>query len=185
MSGRSYFYRLIGRKILRSFVKDREGVTAVEFSMVALPFFILLFGMMEVGIAMFVARMVDNSVISASRLIRTGQAHTSGFTASQFKSQICTFMPAFMCDTDRILVEVESVDSFAAASSTDSLYDEDGNLRDDDDMKYDIGGAGKIVVVKVIYKWPMMTSALNLALDDSGTERNLTSTMVFRNEPWE
>ncbi|MBG6145859.1 MAG: pilus assembly protein [Roseibium album] len=185
MSGREKHRRFLGTRLLRSLLKDREGVTAVEFSMVALPFFIIVFGIMEVGITMFVGRMVDNSVISASRLIRTGQAHTSGLTASQFKSQICDFMPAFMCDTDRIVVEVESVDSFAAAGSTDSLYDADGNLKEDDDLTYDIGGAGKIVVVKVIYKWPMMTAALNLALDDSGTERFLTSTMVFRNEPWE
>jgi len=184
MSGKVKHRRFLGSRKLRSFLKDREGVTAIEFSMVALPFFILVFGIMEVGIAMFVNRLVDNSVISAARLIRTGQ-HADINNTADFKNSICGFMPTFMCDTDRIVLEVESVDTFADAGSTDSLYDDDGNLKEDDDLTYDIGGAGSIVVVKVIYKWPMMTSALNLALDDNGTERNLTSTMVFRNEPWE
>ncbi|WP_306141246.1 TadE/TadG family type IV pilus assembly protein [Roseibium sp. MMSF_3412] len=185
MIGRLKHTRFPGKRKIKSFAKDRDGVTAVEFSMVALPFFIIVFGIIEVGVSMFVNRMVDNSVISAARLIRTGQAQTAGLSADQFKTQICDFMPSFMCDADRIVVEVDSVGTFADAGSTDSLYDADGNLKDDDDLAYNIGGAGNIVIVKVIYKWPMMTSALNLALDDNGTERYLTSTLVFRNEPWE
>ncbi|WP_299475176.1 TadE/TadG family type IV pilus assembly protein [uncultured Roseibium sp.] len=184
MSGRSYYRRLIGRRILRSFVKDREGVTAVEFSMIALPFFIIVFGIMEIGIAMFVNRMVDNSVISASRLIRTGQ-HGGISTVAEFKDVVCGYMPSFMCDTDRLTVDVQRVDDFADAAAQASPYDEDGNLKDNDDDNLSTGGAGDIVVVKVLYRWPMMTSALNLALNDNGTERYLTSTMVFRNEPWE
>jgi len=39
-------------------------------------------------------------------------------------------------------------------------------------------------VVNVIYRWPMITSLLSLNLADHGSERYLTSTLVFRNEPW-
>ena len=184
MSGRDKNRRSFLNRKLKSFLKERDGVTAVEFSMLALPFFIIVFGLMEVGIAIFVNRMVDNAVISSSRLIRTGQ-HASITSTAEFKTAICGFMPAFMCDTDRITVVVETGTSFADAASKASPYDEDGELKEDDDTAYNIGGAGSIVVVKVIYRWPMMTSALNLALDDNGTERYLTSTMVFRNEPWE
>lgn len=166
----------------RSLWADREGITAIEFSMIALPFFVLSFGIIEVGLSHFVNRMVDNAVISASRLIRTGQADQSGISADEFKTQICGFMPDFMCSTERIYVEVTAVDTFADANSTDSLYDDDGNLRDA--FGFDVGDAGGIVVVNVIYKWPMMTSALQLDHADHGNERHLTSTMVFRNEPY-
>ncbi|CTQ62049.1 TadE/TadG family type IV pilus assembly protein [Roseibium album] len=183
MSGREKHRRFLGTRLLRSLLKDREGVTAIEFSMVALPFFIIVFGIMEVGITMFVNRMVDNALISASRLIRTGQ-HIDISSNEEFKNKICGFMPAFMCDIERIIVAVETANTFSEASDKASLYDEHGDLKEDG-FSHAPGGAGDIVVVKLIYKWPMMTSALNLALNDHGTERFLTSTMVFRNEPWE
>lgn len=167
----------------RSLAEDRSGVTAIEFALVALPFFTLALGIIEIGLAHFANRMVDNAVVEAARLIRTGQAHSGSITAEGFKTQICSHMPTFMCDEGRITVEVDSIDDFADAQSTDSLYDEDGNLRDD--TGYDIGGASEIVVVNVIYKWPMVSSVLKFDNGDHGYERHLTSTMVFRNEPWE
>ncbi|MCX2724146.1 TadE/TadG family type IV pilus assembly protein [Roseibium salinum] len=167
----------------RSLWHDRSGVTAIEFAMVALPFFALVFGIIEVGLAHFANRMVDNAVVSAARLIRTGQAEKGKISADSFKQQICDSMPSFMCDTDKIYVDVTSVDSFAKAQSTDSLYDEDGKLKEE--LSYNIGGSGDIVVVNVIYKWPMVAANLYLDYADHGNERHLTSTMVFRNEPWE
>jgi TadE-like protein len=178
---RFYWQRLNkAREKVKSLWADRRGVTAIEFSMVALPFFVLAFGIMEVGLAHFANRMVDNAVISASRLVRTGQA--GALTESDFKTQICGFMPDFMCNTERIFVEVKPIPSFSAASSTDGLYDDDGNLKDANG--FDPGDAGGIVIVNVIYKWPMMTSMLGIDNGDHGDERHLTSTMVFRNEPY-
>ncbi|WP_428673047.1 TadE/TadG family type IV pilus assembly protein [Roseibium sp.] len=180
---RSWQFRKQGSKRLRSLLKDRSGVTAIEFSMIAIPFFILAFGIIEVGLAHFANRMVDNAVISASRLIRTGQAKDGTLTSDDFRTQICNFMPDFLCNKDRITVEVQSVGTFAEAGSTKDLYDKDGKIRED--LKFATGGAGDIVVVNVIYKWPMITAVLNLDKGDRGKERHLTSTMVFRNEPWE
>lgn len=167
----------------KTLAKDRSGVTAIEFAFVAPPFFLLAFGIIEIGVAHLVNRMVDNAVVEAARLIRTGQAHTGSISAAGFKTEICGFMPSFMCNEDRITVEVESIEDFSSAQSTDSLYDDEGELRED--TGYDIGEASEIVVVNVIYKWPMMSSVLKFDNGDHGNERHLTSTMVFRNEPWE
>jgi Flp pilus assembly protein TadG len=161
---------------------DRSGVTAVEFALVALPFFTLAFGIIEIGLVHFANRMLDNAVVSAARLIRTGQAQGK-LDQAQFEQSVCDFMPSFMCDTSKIYVDVQSVPDFASAGSTSVLYDEDGNLKDE--TSYDTGGASEIVVVNVVYKWPMMTSIFNFDAADHGGERHLTSTMVFRNEPWE
>ncbi len=171
-----------------SLAKDRSGVTAIEFAFVAPPFFLLAFGIIEIGVAHLANRMLDNALVESARLIRTGQAQ-GNIAADEFKTQLCSSMPSFMCDKDeitgeeRMVIEVESIADFADAQSTDSLYDEDGNLRDD--TKYDPGAASEIVVVNVVYKWPMMSSVLEFDNGDHGFERHLTSTMVFRNEPWE
>lgn len=165
-----------------SFCKDERGVTAVEFSLIAIPFFLIVFGIIEVGLSHFVHRMVDNAVITASRLIRTGQAQD--FDASDFQTEICDALPGFLCSMDRIVVDVSRVDNFSAAlSPSESLYDDEGNLKEDSSFPAE-HTAGDIMVVNVIYKWPMITSLLALNLSDNGSERYLTSTVVFRNEPW-
>ncbi|MES0880410.1 TadE/TadG family type IV pilus assembly protein [Roseibium sp. SCP14] len=174
----------IARRKGKTFAKDQSGVTAVEFAIVALPFLAICFSIMEVGFAHFASRMLDNAVINASRLVRTGQAKDGTISKAQFKQQICDFMPPFMCDLDRITMEVKPYPSFQAAKDLDSLYDDEGNLKDDDETAYDPGDSSNIVVVNVIYKWPLMTSFWGFTAADHGTVRHLSSTMVFRNEPW-
>ncbi|EAV44420.1 TadE/TadG family type IV pilus assembly protein [Roseibium aggregatum] len=166
-----------------AFGRNDSGATAVEFALIAIPFFTVVFGIIEVGLYHFVNRMFDNAVITASREIRTGQAHEGGFNATTFKTHICDNLPDFLCSMDRLVVDVDKVETFALAkSASESLYDEEGNLKEE--SNYEDAGAGEIVVVNAIYKWPMITSLLALNLADHGNERYLTSTMVFRNEPW-
>ncbi|WP_298960553.1 TadE/TadG family type IV pilus assembly protein [uncultured Roseibium sp.] len=172
------------RRRFFSIRKDESGATAIEFSLVAIPFFLLLFGIVEVGLIHMVNRMLDNAVIEASRMIRTGQAQTSGFGADDFEGEICNALPAFLCSTERIVVVVDNIASFSATSDI-NMYDGDGNLVEDSSYVDDANKSGAIVFVSVVYRWPMITSLLSLNLADHGTERHLTSTLVFRNEPWE
>ncbi|MCV0425589.1 MAG: pilus assembly protein [Roseibium sp.] len=166
----------------RKLWKDLSGATAIEFAAVGLPFFLLALATIEVGLAYFANRMVDNAVVTASRLIRTGQAADGAISQTEFKTQICNSMPDFMCDLDRINVEVTSVDSFLNADPTADLYDDDGEVRNP--LGFDTGDANSIIVVNVVYEWPMLASTLGLDPGDAGNTRYLTSTMVFRNEPW-
>ncbi|WP_209010858.1 TadE/TadG family type IV pilus assembly protein [Labrenzia sp. PHM005] len=170
------------RRRLRSFARDKDGVTAIEFAFVALPFFTVVFGILELGLAFLVNRMVDNAVIEASRLIRTGQATSSSFSANDFADQVCNALPGFLCQSDRIRVNVSKANDFTNITSLDSLYDSEGNIVDDN--AYASSNESEIVVVNVVYRWPMFSSFMNLSALDHGSERHLSSTMVFRNEPW-
>ncbi|KZM48398.1 hypothetical protein OA90_20865 [Labrenzia sp. OB1] len=183
MRGRKRSFWPFRRRNRRSLLKDDRGVTAIEFAMIGIPFFVLSIGIMEVGLVLVVNRMVDDAVVSAARMIRTGQAQEGTFTADEFRDQICGFLPTFVCDASRMSVEVVSVDSFAEANAAPSLYDDEGNIRED--LQFVTGDASDIVVMNVIYKWPMMMSNLELYPEDRGGVRHLTSTLVFRNEPWE
>jgi hypothetical protein len=51
---------------------------------------------------------------------------------------------------------------------------------------YDAGGPGSIVVVRLMYQWPVYVSLLGLNLSDvSGGKRVIMSTVAFRNEPYQ
>ena len=174
--------RLALRSFVRKLARNKDGATAIEFALVALPFFTVVFAILELGLAFIVNRMVDNAVIEASRMIRTGQASQANFSTANFRDQVCASMPTFLCSAERIRVNVSVANDFVNVNSIDSLYDEDGNLKDDN--AYTQSQKSEIVAVNVIYKWPMFTSFLNLSALDHGNERHLSSTMVFRNEPW-
>ncbi|GGB57387.1 pilus biosynthesis protein TadE [Roseibium aquae] len=170
------------RKISRRYCRDRQGVTAIEFAIVGPPFFLLVIGIIELGLAFFVNRMVDNAVLESSRLIRTGQAQS--FDAASFKTSICDGLPTGFCQPERIVLSVEKIDSFSNSANDlkEPLVDENGDPLDD---YYEVTAAEDIVAVRVMYRWPMFSALLQTSPGDSGTERQLYSTFIFRNEPWQ
>lgn len=172
-------------RLSRRYKTDQSGVTAIEFGIVGIPFLLLVLGTMEMGLAFFVNRIVDNAVLESARMIRTGQAEKGNFSPSAFKDDICSNLPSVLCDLDKFAVDVRSYDNFSGLSDLENhtMLDKDGNLKDS--FEYNDGKASSIVVVRVIYRWPMFSALMQLdAGDTGGTERLLSSTAVFRNEPF-
>ena len=58
---------------LRRWRRDQSGVTAIEFGIVAMPFMMLLFGIISVCLYFFTKFTMENAVWQAARAIRTGQ----------------------------------------------------------------------------------------------------------------
>ena len=66
---------------------------------------------------------------------------------------------------------------------TTKPIDANGNLVKN--FTYDPGGPGCLVVVKLLYEWPVYLSLMGLNLADmSGKKRLLVATSAFRNEPY-
>lgn len=172
-------------RVCRRYNTDQSGVTAIEFGIVGIPFLLLVLGTMEMGLAFFVNRIVDNAVLESARMIRTGQAEKGNFSPAAFKADICSNLPDVLCDLDKFAVDVRSYSSFAGLDDlkNHSMLDEDGNLNIS--FEYNDGDASSIVVVRVIYRWPMFSALMQFDAGDTGSaERLLSSTAVFRNEPF-
>ncbi|AWI90202.1 pilus assembly protein TadE [Methylobacterium sp. DM1] len=79
-------------KSLRSrFVRNVDGIAAVELSLVILPLFVLVMVIMEASILAFAQHQLDVSVQRATRLVRTGafQEGGAGDVAQQMRSLLC------------------------------------------------------------------------------------------------
>lgn len=169
------------RRRILSFGRNREGTAAIEFGFVAIPFMMLLLGIIEIGLVFFADQVLNNAVLDAARLIRTGQAQAQGFNAAKFKEQILANVAGFPMSADRLTIDVEKIDSFA--SYTPKPLIDDGKLTDD--VGYDHGEANEIVIVRAMYRWPMASSLMALNFGDLGNgDRLLVATTVFRNEPF-
>lgn len=169
------------RPMRRDFRRADDGTAAIEFALVGLPFFFMLFAILEIGLIFTLDAVLENATVDAGRLIRTGQAATRGITASQFKDEVCDRMGVFGSDcSNRAMVDVRVIPQFNAPPA-DPM--DDGDLRANE-MLYNRGAPGDIVVVRVFYSHPLMTTFLEEGLSrmDDGNAV-LTATSAFRNEP--
>jgi Flp pilus assembly protein TadG len=64
---RRYFSGNLGR-----LAKERRGAITVEYALLALPFFTILFAIIETGYIFFAAILIEGATAEASRQIRTG-----------------------------------------------------------------------------------------------------------------
>jgi Flp pilus assembly protein TadG len=170
-------------RFLRRARTNDSGATAVEFAMVAAPFFFLLFAMIEIAAVFFTSTVLENAVLETAREIRTGQVQNGGITQAQFRDEICDRV-SIVGDCDRLEFDVQVFDGFNSVTQTSPIAG-DGSL-DTGSFGWDPGGAGDIVLVRVFYRWSLLTPNFGGALSNmGGNQRLLTAATVFRNEPFD
>ena len=169
-------------RLLNLFRKDRSGTTAIEFGIVAAPFFALLLAIIEVSLVFYGGFTLENAVDNAGRLIRTGQAQQQGFNQAQFKTEVCNNVYALFDCAGNLKVEVLRFDDFNGISLPDPI-DGSGNLRND--FSYDHGNARDVVIVRVFYEWDLIAKFPGLLGNMANGNRLLVAATTFRNEPFD
>lgn len=176
--------RLLEFAALRRLVRQQDGAAAVEFALVAAPFLALLFAILETALVFFSGQTLETAAVDSARLIMTGQAQTQNLDQSTFKNAVCAKIYALFDCNAGIYVDVRTFTSFATISTANPI-DANGNLVNN--FVYQPGGPGDIVVMRLMYQWPIYVSLLGLnALSNmSGNNRLLVATVTFRNEPYQ
>lgn len=171
---------LLGR--YRLFIKDRSGANAVEFGIVALPFFALMMAIIEASMAFFAGQLLDTGLNDAARLIRTGQAQASAYDAARFKQEVCNRIPALITCNASLTIDVRVATSFSTSNFT--VPTASGNF-DSTQTQYNIGGSSSVVVARAFYKWPSFANLLGSSLSNQADKTILlVATSAFRNEPF-
>ena len=170
-------------RAVRRLARDERGATAVEFSLVAVPFFALIFAIFNTAFAIFAANTLETAVADTARLIRTGQAQNAGLSADTFKSKVCAqLVYMFNCDSG-LHIDVETYPSFGSISLTLPL-DANKNLKTNG-YAFTPGHGGDIVVVRAFYAWPIIVNGLGNNFTNLGNgDLLLAATAAFRNEPF-
>ncbi|MGJ3231051.1 MAG: TadE/TadG family type IV pilus assembly protein [Oceanicaulis sp.] len=177
----TFLRRYAPRTALR-FARDRDGSAAVEFALVATPFFFLLFGIIEVALIFFATAVIEDAVAEAARDIRTGELQTAGQTEADFRAVICERINT-IADCGRLRVDVRTFENFTGADMGAPIGD-DGEL-EDDGFTFEPGEAGDVVVVRVFYDWQLLGPGfLNGLSNMSGNRRLISAATAFRNEPF-
>jgi Flp pilus assembly protein TadG len=167
------------------FLRASRGATAVEFAFVALPFLVLLFGIIELGGVFLASTTLELATDKAARQIRTGEfTNGGGSTKDDFKTLVCQQMSWLQSSCpNNLFIDVRTFDNFQDLAATNDIG---GANFDDSTTCWATGAPTDIVLVRTFYRWDLFTPMLDRALENvPGTNTRLISTVsTFRNEPY-
>jgi Flp pilus assembly protein TadG len=170
------------RRTISGFAVAERGATAVEFALIAPAFLATLFAVIQTTIFLFAQATLQNAADEAGRLFMTGQAQN--LTQSQFASDVCPMVSAlFTCAN--LMVNVASYASFSSASTAAPALTYNANGSVSNTWSYSPGTQGEIMVVQLIYQWPVIGMPIGSVLPNSGNGTvEMMGVTAFRVEPY-
>jgi len=169
----------------RAFARDEQGVTAIEFGMLALPFFTLILAIIQTAIMFLGMQVLDSAVEDASRRVRTGEALTSGYTMTEFRSLLCGYT-FNLFDCSQIKLKVEVISNFSSATTNQTVQSCNAttctwSVTED----FHCGSGRSVMQVSAYYRWPLLVVLPYFNLKNQPDNYRLISAIrVFRNEPF-
>jgi Flp pilus assembly protein TadG len=173
-------------RVLR-FARAQEAATAVEFALIAPAFLATLIAVFQTCIFMFAQVVLQNATNTAARYFLTGQAQNNGCTASQIINGGCGTLagvcPAAMFNCNNLYLVVQNYSSFSAANtSAPTMYNGTTPVTS---YAYSPGAPGDIMVVQLIYAWPVVGGPLGFTLANlPNGAAEMIGVSAFRVEPY-
>lgn len=180
--------KLLGRALLprqrRAFLRDERGVTAIEFGLLAPPFFLIIGAILETSVVFLSTQILETALQDTARLVRTGQMQSS--TSERFKTEICSRLYGlFNCDG--LFLELQDLDGFSDNQIAPPIdFDcEEEDCRWNREPIYSPGQTSNYMAAQVYYRWPIILDFYGVTLANLSTgERVLGAATVFQNEPF-
>lgn len=181
------------RRWAARFASAREGVTAVEFGLIAMPFLCLMAAIVETALAFFAGQILDNAVSNAARQLYTGQFQAARPANASAKETLATFGEA-ICKSRVTLFDCRSVKidvlnmtgktNYTPSSPIDATSRTWREKPTKFGEQYENPGSNDIVLVQAAVEFPVFFSFLNPGTLANG-KRVLQSTVAFRTEPYQ
>jgi Flp pilus assembly protein TadG len=168
--------------LIRRFIGQGEAATSVEFGLLAAPFLAGTFAILQTGLVFFAGQTLETAAAASARLIFTGQAQTNGWSAAQFKAQVCNQIQGIFNCNSGVYVDVETYSSFAAVNTGVPVSN---GVFNSSALGYNPGGPGDIVMLRLYYEYPVVVNLLGFNLSNlTGGYDLFVATVVFKNEPY-
>lgn len=166
---------------LVSWRRSQSGSVAIEFAILALPFFLLVLAILEIAFLFTAELVLDKGTAYAGRMIRVGKVQQQKMTRDEFAALTCTQVK-IMLDCNKLVIDVRSYPSFDQVPLNVPM---NGDDIDSSKFQFDPGRGGTIVSVRTFYKWPILTAVLRqfFARTQDGSAV-LMSMSTFRTEPF-
>jgi Flp pilus assembly protein TadG len=178
--------RIAMRLSLRRFRRDDSGATAIEFTILAIPFMLLVFAVIESCVSFAGQQLLSNVTDEVARQLRTGQLRKEDVNENSLKQLICKdleLMVAAGCP--ELEVDLQHFDSFEQAAKVRIKLTAAGDI-DTSGFKVDPGPAMSKNMLRVFYRWPVMTDFMRKAMSNLNGGKTLQfATATWQNEPFD
>lgn len=181
------FYHL-SLKRLKGYKRSNDGATAIEFGLLAVPFFSLIFAIFELAVVFFISSSLNHAVSEAGRQIRIGNFQSCGKAA--FKAQVCDTMVSIGSCENNLRLDVIKNTTFGAITLPNIpppvTVPVGQNPPPVPNGDFQESFAGEPVVIRALFYHKLILPAQLTRLESSpGTNtRVIRSTTAFQNEPF-
>lgn len=189
-------------RVCRRLRADERGSPILEFAIGGPVFFLMVCGIVEFGLVMFVTVLMESSLRDASRYGVTGQVPDGGSTMAEREAFIRGLVEDHtlgLVDFDKAVLEMRSYPTFEDVDKGEDFVDGNANgkydggetfkdcnangKRDRDRGADGAGESGSVVVYRLRYDWPLITPMVGKIIGTDG-KLPLSASVAVRNEPW-
>jgi len=174
------------RRSIRRYLKNRNGTTAIEFALLALPFSALLFAIIETAVVFFITSTMSHATSEAARQIRVGNFQAGGGGQAEFKDLVCAGMSGIGNCNAKLRIDVVTSADGTFASGMLPVTPDDESDPTIPPSTYTCTQARDVVIVRAQYfhQLSLPNSMTFLSNRADNKTRLIQSTTAFRNEPF-
>jgi Flp pilus assembly protein TadG len=181
------------RGLFGLFLRDASGATAIEFAMLAIPFALLTFAILESCISFTAQQVVSGAADDVARQFRTGQLrpdpNNQAAVAAKVRAMICSRLEVMVSKgCPELFIDLQQFANYPDALNIKTKLTGTGPNRDLDITGFGInpGLAKSRNILRVYYKWPVITDFMRASISNiKGGKILLAATAIWQNEPFE
>ncbi|MDR7143773.1 Flp pilus assembly protein TadG [Rhizobium sp. BE258] len=185
----------------RAFARSKDGSAAIEFALLAIPYFMVIFAIIETFVAFAAEELVSNGVDTMARRMRTGQITFSLGRATDvadvkdFRQRFCNEVSilincsaAEVATPNKLWLDVRTFTNFSDMPVTIPM---NATGLDTTGIQYSPGGSGTKNMIRAYYKWQVITDLVRPYItpyrSSTGAHLNeflIVATAAFQNEQY-
>ena len=171
---------------MRTFGRNRDGSAAIEFAALAIPFGLLVFAILESCISFAAQQVLANATDDIARQLRTGQVKAADVTETSLKKMVCDRIDIVVSSgCPGLEVDLREFNTFAEAAAVRIKIGADGDI-DTSDFDVDPGPSMTKNMLRVFYRWPVMTDLMRKSMSNLKDGKTLHfATATWQNEPFD
>ncbi|MGV8937875.1 MAG: TadE/TadG family type IV pilus assembly protein [Allorhizobium sp.] len=207
-SGSKNVSRKARGRVWRRLARSRDGAAAIEFAILAIPYFMIVFAIIETFVAFSAEQLLSNAVETLSRELRTGRitynlGRTTDKKQTEFHQLFCNEISIMIsCDaadiatpnkaSNKLYLDVRTFTSFADMPATIPRVSNTAMAGlDTTSFAFTPGGSKSPNMLRAYYRWQIITDILRPYIttirpaDGSRpTDFLIVATTAFQNEDY-
>lgn len=158
----------------------------MEFVILAIPFSLLVFAILESCISFAAQQVLANATDDIARQLRTGQIKAASVNEASLKAMVCERLSIITSDCeDGVEVDLRRFDLFEQAAAVRIKLTGDGDI-DTSDFAVAPGPSMSKNMLRVFYRWPVMTDFMRKSMSNLKDGKTLHfATATWQNEPFD